>query len=140
MSPAYAQSSASLPITGIRRGDVPVAVWNAEALTTGEFSQALNLAGGGNTDTAGGEFVRVSIVFSGAPGAFTIEIQTSDTDTPNSYTNEPFGGATPGQITTVGANNSVSVSLEPIVARFIRLYCVTQPANAVTATATIMRG
>jgi len=138
--PAYVQSSASNPITGIRRGDLPVAVWSAESLVSGEFSQALALAIADAYNTAGGQYVRVTLVFSAAPGAFTIQIQTADQDVPANYTNEPFGGATPGQITTVGANNSVSISLEPIVARFIRLYCVTQPANAVTCTATIMRG
>lgn len=137
--PPYLQSSASLPITGIRRGDLPVAVWNAESPLSGALSQALELSRSGN-DKAGGEYVRVTLVFSGPPGAFTVQIQTSDQDNPNSYTNEPFGGATPGQITTVGANNSASVSLEPIVARFVRLLMVAQPANPVTVTATIMRG
>jgi hypothetical protein len=141
MSPAYAPSTASLPITQVRRGDLPVPVWNNENPLTGTKSQAVNIqVSGGVNDAAGGSYVSIRGTFSAAPGAFTIQVQTADQDVDAAYVSENFGGATPGTITTVNANNSFSVELIPIAARFIRLLMVLQNANAVNLTATISRG
>jgi hypothetical protein len=138
--PAYAPSTASLPITAIRRGDLPVAVWNKENPLTGTKSQALNLANSLLDAGSGGQFVRVSGQFSAAPGNFTIEIETADQDVDTAYVAENFGGATPGTITTANANNAFSVELEPVVAKFIRANSILQNANGVTLTLTISRG
>lgn len=140
MSPTYAPSTAALPITAIRRHDLPVAVWNAENPLTGTKSQALNLAASNLDSGSGGQFVRISGTFTGAPGAFTIQIETADQDVDAAYVAENFGGATPGTITTANANNSFSVELEPIVAKFIRASSVLQNANSVKLTLTISRG
>ena len=139
--PPYQQGTASLPLVGMRRGDLPVAVFNNEAVLAGEFSQALNIGIAASLleSGAGGEFIRVSGVFAGAPGTFAIQIQTADQDAPASYVSENFGGASPGVLSTVNANNAFSVELEPVVARFIRAYVVSLQ-NAVNLTLTIMRG
>jgi hypothetical protein len=141
LSPAYTPSSASQPITAIRRGDLPFTVWNAETPLTGARSQAVNIqVQGGPNDSAGGSYVSIRGTFSGAPGTFSLQVQTADTDVDADYVSETFGGASPGVVTTVNSNNSFSVELIPIAARFIRLLMATQTSNSVTLTATISRG
>lgn len=132
MSPAYAASTASNPITCANPGDA-VKVFNAESLTTGESSQALALSPsrfGENT-----KYISVELVFSGAPGTFTIDVQEADTDADGNYAKVGTS------ITTVTSPSTVTAILDniQISARFVRLHVTAAPSNSVTAIATITR-
>ena len=72
----------------------------------------------------------VEIVWSGAPGSISVQLQTADTDTDNAYIQE--GSA----ITTVGAGNVTRAEFPDVVAKFARIYIATL-TNSVTATGKI---
>jgi hypothetical protein len=107
-------------------------LFNAESLTTGEFSQQVaippNIEGGATTG------IRLQVDFSAAPGAFEIDIMECDTDTQGAaeYAQVPVAGS----ITVVNANSTTqaTVDLLPFQGQFLCLYVRTQPANAVTCT------
>jgi hypothetical protein len=135
MSPAYAASSAALPIDAIYPGDSAV-VWNAERPLTGAASKALAITP--NPAPFGGPInISVEINFSATPGAFEIRVQTADTDTDNAYQTEASGGT----ITLIGGDGSgFYVRTEIAVkAKFVRLLMKTQSANAANVTAKISR-
>jgi hypothetical protein len=72
----------------------------------------------------------VEIVWSAAPGAISVQLQTADTDIDAAYVNE--GAA----ITNVNAGNVTRAEFPDVVAKFTRILIATLPNN-VTATAKI---
>ena len=72
----------------------------------------------------------VEIVWSAAPGAISVQLQTADTDIDAAYVNE--GAA----ITNVNAGNVTRAEFPDVVAKFARILIATLPNN-VTATAKI---
>lgn len=112
------------------------AVWSAEVVTTGQKSISVSPV---QRPGEGTEYVSIEISFNQAPGVFSIQIQTSDTDADAFYNSEAFGGANPGVINAVNAGNTARVELL-IKAKFIRLLMAAQPANGgTTVTAKISR-
>ena len=75
--------------------------------------------------------VSVEIVWSAAPGAISVQLQTADTDIDAAYTQE---GAT--AITAVNSGNVTRAEFPDVVAKFARILIATLPNN-VTATAKI---
>ncbi len=133
--PAYVQSSAILPIQGLNPGS-SVDVFSAEAVTTGERSQAVSLSNywqGGNTPMS------VDLVFNQAPGAFTINVTFAAKDVAADYAlpDQTF------QLTAVNLdpnNNAVHFDCPFSNARFCSLYVASAPANGgTTLTATLKR-
>jgi hypothetical protein len=72
----------------------------------------------------------VEIVWSGAPGAISVQLQTADTDIDAAYIQE--GAA----ITNVNSTNVTRAEFPDVVAKFARVLIATLPNN-VTATAKI---
>jgi len=72
----------------------------------------------------------VEIVWSGAPGSISVQLQTADTDVDGAYIQE--GSA----ITNVNAGNVTRAEFPDVVAKFARIYVATLP-NSVTAVAKI---
>jgi hypothetical protein len=72
----------------------------------------------------------VEIVWGGAPGTISVQLQTADTDVDGAYNQE--GSA----ITTVSSGNVTRGEFPDVVARFARIYVATL-TNSVTATAKI---
>ena len=72
----------------------------------------------------------VEIVWSAAPGAISVQLQTADTDIDAAYTQE--GAA----ITNVNTGNVTRTEFPDVVAKFARIFIATLPNN-VTATAKI---
>jgi hypothetical protein len=72
----------------------------------------------------------VEIIFSGAPGTFSVQLQTADTDIDAAYNQE--GTA----ITAVSSGNVARAEFPDAVAHFARIYIATL-TNSVTATAKI---
>lgn len=72
----------------------------------------------------------VEIVWSGAPGSISVQLQTADTDIDGAYIQE--GAA----ITNVSSGNVTRAEFPDVVAKFARIYIATLPNN-VTATAKI---
>lgn len=135
--PAYVASTASLPIDALYPGDSGLA-YNAEQPATGTKSKAFNLTKpvqpfGNNPQQA----VSIEVSFASAPGVFSLQVQTADTDVDGAYQSETFGGATPGVINAV-TNLYARVELL-VVAKFIRILTATQNANGVNMTVKITR-
>ena len=112
-------------------GDSQV-VWNAESPLTSTASQQVALS---QVQSETNISASVEILFSGAPGTFSITIQTADTDVDAAYT--ALSSASP--ITTVNTGNYASYQLTSLRCNFMRLYMTTAPSNSVTTTATITR-
>ena len=72
----------------------------------------------------------VEIIWSGAPGIISVQLQTADTDVDAAYIQE--GSA----IANVNAGNVTRAEFPDVVARFARIYIATLP-NSVTATGKI---
>jgi len=72
----------------------------------------------------------VEIIWSGAPGSISVQLQTADTDVDAAYVQE--GSA----ITNVSAGNVTRAEFTDVVARYARIYIATLPNN-VSATAKI---
>ena len=112
-------------------------VFSKDTLTTGEFSQQLQIPRGLATAA-----LRIEIDFSANPGTFEIDIMEADTDTSGAleYQQVPTGGS----ITTVvagpnGASTHQSVDLAAISGQFVCLYVKTATQNVCTCTARISR-
>jgi hypothetical protein len=73
----------------------------------------------------------VEIIWSGAPGTISVQLQTADTDVDAEYVQE---GAT--AISNVSATNVTRAEFPDVVAKFARIYIATLPNN-VSATAKI---
>jgi len=74
--------------------------------------------------------VSVELVWSGAPGSISVQLQTADTDIDAAYSQE--GSA----ITAVNSGNVTRAEFPDVVAKFARIYIATLPTN-VTATGKI---
>jgi hypothetical protein len=74
--------------------------------------------------------VSAEVTFSAAPGAFSFQVQTADTDDAAHYVNE--GSA----ISAVNASNVARIELNAVVAKFARI-TFTALTNNVTVTATL---
>jgi hypothetical protein len=72
----------------------------------------------------------VEIVWSAAPGAISVQLQTADTDIDGAYIQEGVA------ITNVSAGNVTRAEFPDVVAKFARIYIATLPNN-VTATGKI---
>jgi len=121
--PSY---SNSLPPVSVGFGDSATVIVPADTLSATFKSAQVALQHGysGNQQR-----VSIEVVFSGAPGTFTLNLQTADTDVDANYQNE---GA---NITTV-VNNVARLEVSQVVANFARL-AFTALQNSVTATAKI---
>ncbi len=124
--PAYG----TIPPPALYPGDSGVA-FNAEQPASGVASQAFAL---GNVWENYPQSISMEVQFAGVPGAFEFDIQTADTDTANAYNTEANG-----TLTTVNAGNWGRVELTGIKAKFARVLCKTQNANAVNATVKLNR-
>lgn len=118
------------------------AVFNAEAVTLGEYSQQVGLPLG---PTTGAKGIRVEIDFSANPGNFEFDVMESDSDIlgPLGYDQVPTGGGmTQANVTSGpnGANTRIATDLIPVAGQFVCLYVKTIPSNAsITCTARITR-
>jgi hypothetical protein len=83
---------------------------------------------------AGPEAIGIDGFFSGAPGAFEIDIQGAEIDADTNYS-----VVTGGIINAVDANNQFHLDLPNVIARFVRPNLKTR-TNAVNLTLTIRRG
>ena len=122
----------ALPPTAIWPGD-SAQVWNAEQPTPGNGggSASTQLALG-TSGTPGG--FSVTGFFSGAPGAFEIDVQVSDVDADSQYQT-----CANGNITSVDAtNNTFHFDGSTVLATFVRLLLRSR-TNAVNVTADIRR-
>jgi hypothetical protein len=72
----------------------------------------------------------VEMVWSGAPGTISVQLQTADTDVDGAYNQEG------SPITSVSSGNVTRAEFPDVVAHFARIYIATLPNN-VTATAKI---
>lgn len=141
--PKYQQSSATLSLETLYPGAVK-AVFNAEAVTTGELSQALALS---NHPPGGLTPLGVDLFFSGAPGAFEFDVKFCPNDAALGAAgySMPAAAVTPTttwKITQADldpVNNSVHVDLPYVNANSVAIYVATQPANSVNTTAYLKR-
>jgi hypothetical protein len=127
--PAY---SNALPPTAIWPGD-SAQVWAAEqpAPGSGGASASARLALG-TSGTPGG--FSVTGFFSGAPGAFEVDVQVSDVDVDAQYQT-----CANGNITSVDAtNNTFHFDGSTVLATFVRLLMRSR-TNAVNVTADVRR-
>jgi hypothetical protein len=128
--PAY---SNALPPSAIWPGDF-AQVWNAEqpAPGSGGASASQRIALGVKEGGPGG--FGVTGFFSGAPGAFEIDVQVADVDADTQYQS-----VANGNITTVDAtNNTFHFDGATVLATFVRLLLRSR-TNAVNVTADIRR-
>jgi hypothetical protein len=141
--PAYQQSSATLPLDCLYPGSSKD-VFSAEAVSTGELSQAVALSNhppGGNTPLG------VDIYFSGAPGNFEFDIKFSSNDAKTGAAGYslPAAAVTPlvtfkiTQADLDPVNNSVHVDLPYVNARSVAAYVEAAPSNSVNTTLTFKR-
>lgn len=125
--PVY-QTSGS--ITALYPGDSAIVV-NNEQPASGTASRQVAIA-----QNPGGEAVKLSVeaTFAAAPGAFEIDLQTSDTDSDADYVSE-----TSSTLTAVNANFTARAEFPNLVALFARVITKTANANAVNSTVKITR-
>lgn len=129
--PAFnANAATNSPLTAIYPGDAPYALWSAETPLTSAKSQQVAL---GKPWLGNPQQISIALKFAADPGAFTIDIQTADTDAEANYVDES------GYTKTVvdnGTNFTCRWELN-VRANFVRLFQTLQNANSVTQTATI---
>lgn len=103
-------------------------VFNAEVVTTGQFSQQLAL---GANPGAAAPRLRVELTFSAAPGAFEIDILDSDTDINGNgdYIQVPTAGSITTAPASPGGKFKAAAEFNPFMAKFVCLFVKTQPAN-----------
>ena len=124
--PAY-QTTGS--ITALYPGDSKTVI-SAEQPASGTASLQVALAQNPN---GAAQKLAVEVAFAGVPGAFEVDLQTSDDDVDAHYVSNTT------TISAVNAGNSARVEYPNIVALFARLLTKTQNANAVNCSATITR-
>lgn len=119
------------PMKCLYPSDPPAVVFSAEQPAVPQLSQQVSI--GGVYENAPGT-LSVEGRFSGAPGAFEVDLMTADTDTDaNQYQLEGSG------ITAVGADGvSFRAEFQNVSANFAALLLKSR-ANAVTLTARISR-
>jgi hypothetical protein len=120
---------ATVPPVQLDLGDITT-VWSAETPTPGatlaatSVPVALPVQGVGNPQN-----LSVSIAFSGAPGAFEVDLLTADVDAWTNYVQK-------ATVTAVNASNVARMEITGLKAKFACLQLVSR-ANSVSATATI---
>lgn len=140
---AYQQSSKTLSLNALYPGTA-FPVFNNEAVTTGELSQALALS---NWPVGGQTPLGIDLFFSAAPGTFEFDVKFSSTDSVNGAAGYamPAAAETPTstwKITQADldpVNQCVHVDLPYVNAGSVALYVAAAPSNAVNITATIKR-
>jgi len=132
MSPAYFVSNTNLLMTCLNPGD-QVKLWDAENPLSGAKSMAVALSPQRFGESNKG--ISIQLVFSAAPGAFTYDIEASNTDVDTDYVK--IGTS----ITAVTSPSTVAALVDNIAttAKYIRLIATLQNANGVNVTATISR-
>jgi hypothetical protein len=131
MMPAY-NATTPKPISAIYPGDQQV-VWNAEQPTSGTSSVEVAI---GNAYGGFDPGLRLDLLFSGNPGAFSIALATADQDVDGAYVTLQTA------ITSSTATSGVyyaRAEYPNIRASFARVVVTTQTGNAVNLTATISR-
>jgi hypothetical protein len=135
--PAFITPTAQLPLSCLYPG-ASLDVFSAEAVTNGEYSQAVALS---NYPVGSATPLSLNIQFSAAPGAFTFNVVFSDH--PNQGTNDFSMPDTTYQVTAANLDPANGVSLHLQIpfsnSRAVALYVSSKPANAVTLTATFKR-
>ena len=137
--PAYVQSSAQLPITGLLPGGSQD-VFSAEAVTTGERSQAVSLT---NYPEGGATPLSVDLVFNQDPTAFKINVTFAAKDKAANYACPDLTfQLTEANLDTASGGPNFTVHFEcPFCnGRLVSLYVVSAPsAGGTTLTATLKR-
>jgi hypothetical protein len=123
--PSY---SNTLPPSSVGFGDSASVIASTDTLYPAPFKSAqVALA---PSFSSGKIRCAVEIIWSGAPGPISVQLQTADTDVDGAYIQE--GSA----ITNVDTGNVTRAEFPDVVAHFARIYIATLPNN-VTATAKI---
>lgn len=106
-------------------------VWNNEKPAAGSASERIAI-----TDSRQGlqQFVRIQLHFNADPGAFQIDIQTSDTDLDPYFVTQ--WNTSMGKV-NAGGTASFQYMFQ---AKFLRLIMTASPVNSVGLTAMITRG
>jgi len=123
--PSY---SNALPPVSVGFGESAAVIASTDAIFPAPFKSA-QVALAPNF-SSGKVRCAVEIIWSGAPGSISVQLQTADTDADAAYVQE--GSA----ITTVNTGNVSRAEFTDVVARFARIYIATLPNN-VSATAKI---
>jgi hypothetical protein len=105
-----------------------VAVWNNEAVPTAPANQSVSIPIGLKRNTNAPNCLSVEVSFAANPGAFAIDLQTSDTDSENYYVTKATLN------TGLSATFTGRIEATNIVAKFARLKMVTK-TNAVNVSA-----
>lgn len=112
-------------------------VWNAEPqLVAGKFSQQVSIPP--NLSGSASRGIRVTLIFSAAPGTFEIDVLSADRD---ASTDDYVQSAASSSITAVTTPSAVRavIELTNFEGQFALLYCKTPLQNNVTTTARITR-
>ena len=123
--PSY---SNALPLVSVGFGESAAVIASTDAIFPAPFKSA-QVALAPNF-SSGKVRCAVEIIWSGAPGSISVQLQTADTDVDAAYVQE--GSA----ITTVSAGNVSRAEFPDVVAHFARVYIATLPNN-VSATVKI---
>jgi hypothetical protein len=118
--------SSALPPSSIGAGDSFIAIAPTDTLSATFKSAQVALQ---HTYAGTQQRISVEIVFSGAPGTFSVNLQTADTDADTNYQSE---GSAINSVT----NNVARLEVNQVVANFARLV-FSALGNSVTATAKI---
>ncbi len=118
--------SNALPPLSIGDGDTAVVIAPTDTLNATFKSAQVALQ---HTYAGTQQRVSVEIIFSGAPGTFSLNLQTADTDADANYVSE-------GSAVSSAPNNVVRMEVPQVVANFARIV-FTALANSVTATGKI---
>lgn len=117
-------------VNSLYQGDV-VFLFNAETPSPPQASQAFAFV---PMPGIYSQSFAVELQFSGAPGAFEVDIQGADTDVDAAYQTIPTGGT----ITVANANNYARSEFVPIKSRFVRALLKSR-TNAVSSTIKLTR-
>jgi len=124
--PGYNLSAAAIPnLVPVLTPGVPIVLFNAEAITSGQSSMQVSL----HRRDSLPHVVSIEFFFSGDPGAFDLEFQTADTDTDAAYVTKDTVNS------GLNAGFFGRFEVTDIVATFFRLKAV-GIANGVNLTAT----
>jgi hypothetical protein len=114
------------PPSSIGPGDSAVVIAATDTLSSSFKSAQVALQ---HTYAGTQQRLSVEVVFSGAPGTFSLSLQTADSDIDANYQNE-------GTAISTVTNNVARLEVSQVVANFARLV-FTALQNSVTATAKI---
>jgi len=132
--PAY-NVTTPVPIAAIYPGDQQV-VWNAEPKTVAATGVSSVEVAIGNAYGGFDPGLRLDLLFSGNPGAFSISLATADQDVDGAYVTLQTAITT---ATASGTPYYARAEYPNIRASFARVVVTTQTANTVNLTATICR-